>query len=61
MGLWSTPAKVVGIVPRAAWHWGRGNSVVNDPLGEPGCSLLYVGLPFAWGSMDSDLMFFPIL
>ena len=34
--LWSTQAKVEGIVPKAAWHWGRDCSVVNDPLGEPG-------------------------
>jgi len=35
-GLWSIQAKVEGIVPKAAWHWGRDSSVVNDPLGEPG-------------------------
>ena len=35
MGLWSTQAKVEGIVLKAAWHWGSGSSVVNDPLGEP--------------------------
>jgi len=34
---------VKGIVPRAAWHWGSDSSVVNDPLGEPGHSPLYVG------------------
>jgi len=45
---------------RAAWHWGRDSSVVNDPLGEPGCTPLYVGLLSAWGSVDGDLMFFPI-
>jgi len=60
MGLWSTPAKVEGIVPKAAWHWGRDSSVVNDPLGEPGCTLLTVDLPSAWGSVDSDLMIYPI-
>ena len=61
-GLWSTQTKVEGIVPRAAWHWGRKSIVVNDPLGEPGSSQLYVELPSAWGSCDSDdLMFFPIL
>ena len=59
MGLWSTPAKVVGIVPRAAWHWGRDSSVINNPLGEPGHISLYVCLPSAWDSMDSDLMFSP--
>ena len=60
-GALSTQAKVEGIVPRAAWHWGRESSVINDPLGEPGHTPLYVGLPFAWGSMDGDLMSFPIL
>jgi len=55
-GLWSTQAKVEGIMPRAAWHWGRDNSVVNDPLGEPGRTPFYVGLLSAWGS---DLYFSP--
>jgi len=59
-GLWSTQAKVKGIVPKAAWHWGSDNSVINDPLGEPGHTPLYAGLLSAWGSMDCDLMFFPI-
>jgi len=49
---------VEGIVPKAAWRWGRDSSVVNDPLGEPGRTPLYVGLPSAWGSVDGDLMFF---
>ena len=53
-GPWSTQAKVGGIVPKAAWHWGRDSSVIN----EPGCTLLYVGLPSAWGFVDGDLMFF---
>ena len=35
-------------------------SVVNDPLGQPGRTPLYVGLPSAWGSVEGDLMFFPI-
>ena len=63
-GLWSTQAKVEGIVPTAAWHWVhwvRYSSVVNDPLGESGPTPLYAGLPSAWGSVDGDLMFFPIL
>ena len=55
------PSHPKGIVPRAAWHWGRDSSVVNDPLGEPGRTPFYVGLPSAWGSVDGDLMFFPIL
>jgi len=54
MGLWSTEAKVEGIVLKAAWHWGRDCSVLNDPLGEPGCTPLYVGLLSMWGSVDSD-------
>jgi hypothetical protein len=48
-----------GIALKAAWHWGRDSSVVN-PLGEPGCNPLYVGLLSAWGSVDGDLMFFTI-
>jgi hypothetical protein len=38
----------------------RESNVVNDPLGEPRRTPLYVRLPSAWGSVDSDLMFFPI-
>jgi hypothetical protein len=34
--------------------------MLEDPLGEPGRTPLYVGLPSVWGSMDGDLMFFPI-
>jgi len=59
MRLWSTQAKVEGIVMKAARHWGRDSSVINNPLGEPGYTPLYVGLPSAWGSVDGDLMFFP--
>jgi hypothetical protein len=59
-GLWSTQAKVEGTMLKAAWHCGR-DSVVNDPLGEPGRTPLYVGLPSVWGSMDGGLIFFPIL
>jgi len=58
-GLWSTQAKVEGIVLKAAWYWGSDCSVVNDPLEEPGCTPLYVGLPSTWGSMDCDQMFSP--
>jgi len=48
------PLKVEGTVLKAAWHWGSDSSVVNDPLGEPGRTPLYVGLPSAWGSVDDD-------
>jgi hypothetical protein len=55
MGLWSTQAKVGGML-NAAWHWSSDSSVVNEPLGEPGRTPLYVALPSTWGSMDSDRM-----
>jgi hypothetical protein len=32
-GLWSTEAKVWGIVPKAAWYWGGDSSVANNPSG----------------------------
>ena len=32
-GLWSTQAKVEGIVVKAAWLWGSDSSVLNDPWG----------------------------
>jgi len=57
MGFWPTLPKVEGIVPRAVWHWGRDSSVVNDPLGEPGRTPLYVGLLSTWGSVSGDHMF----
>jgi hypothetical protein len=38
---------------------GRNSCVVNDPLGEPGHTQLYVGLPSAWGSVDGDRIFSP--
>ena len=46
---------------KAAWHWGRDCSVLNDPLGESGRTPLYVGLPSTWGSMDGDLISFPFV
>jgi hypothetical protein len=61
MGLWSTQGKVEGTMLRAAWHCGTGSSVVNNPLGEPGGTPLYVGLPSMWGSIDGDLIIFSIL
>jgi hypothetical protein len=58
-GLWSTQAKVEGIVLKAAWQWGRDCSVVNDPLGEPGRTPLYVGLLSTRDSVFGDQMFSP--
>jgi len=60
MGLWSTQAKVEGIMLKAAWNWGSDSSVLNNPLEEPGHTPLYVGLLSTWGSVGSDQMFFPI-
>ena len=59
---WSTQVKVEGML-KAAWHWDCDCSVVNDPLGEPGCTPLYARLPPAWGSVDHEQMFsvFPFL
>jgi hypothetical protein len=44
-GLWSTQAKVEGIMLKAVWHWVSDCGVVNDPLGEPGSTPLYKGVP----------------
>jgi hypothetical protein len=45
------------MVLKAAWHCGSDISAVNDPLGEPGRTPLYVGLPSTWGSMNRDHIF----
>jgi len=58
-GLWSTQAKVEGIVLKAAWQWGSDGSVVNGPLGEPCRTPLYLGVMSAWGSVDGHRMFSP--
>jgi len=50
---------VEDIVPKAAWHWDRESRVLNDPLGEPGRTQFYAGLPSTWGSVDGDQMFSP--
>ena len=59
MGLWSTQAKVEGTMLKAAWQLGS-DSVVNDPLGEPGCTSLYVGLPTLWGFVRLNIHFFTL-
>jgi len=56
-GFWSTQVKVEGIGLKAAWHWGRDCNIVNNPLGEPGRTPLYVGLPYAWSPVEGDRMF----
>jgi len=55
MGFRSTQAKVE--VLKAVWHWCSNSSVVNDPLGQPGRTPLYVGLLSTCGSVDGDHMF----
>ena len=47
------------MVLKAARHCRSEGSVVNDPLGEPGRTSLYVGLPYSWDPMDGDEMFSP--
>jgi len=42
---------------KAAWHRGSDSNVINDPLGEPGHTPLYVGLSSAWGSADVTVHF----
>jgi hypothetical protein len=52
----STAAKVWGIVPKAAWHWGSDSSVQKDPFRAPGSTLSYVCLPPLWGSAGGDCL-----
>jgi hypothetical protein len=44
---------------KAAWHWGRDHSVINDLLGELSHTPLYVGLASTRGSVDGDHTFSP--
>lgn len=55
MGLRSTQAMVECIVLRAVWHWGINSSVINSPLGEAGCTPLYIGLASTQGSVFSPV------
>jgi len=57
MWLWSTQAKVEGIVLKAAWHCGSDSNVVNNPCGESGHTPLCVGLLSTWGFVDGDHIF----
>jgi hypothetical protein len=36
IGLWSTQAKVEGVLLKAAYHWGSNSSVISNHLREPG-------------------------
>jgi hypothetical protein len=53
-GLWFTEAKIWGIAPKAAWHWGSDTGVTHDPFGAPASTQSYVCLPPTWGSAVSD-------
>jgi hypothetical protein len=46
-------------VPRAEWHWGGNSSAVNNLLGAPGSTPLYLCLPHVRGSAGGDY-YFPI-
>ena len=48
-----------GVLLKAAWNWGRNCNVVNNPVGEPGCTPLYVGLLSMRGSEYSEQTFCP--
>jgi hypothetical protein len=54
--LWSTEGMLLGIVPKAVWHWGGDEIVANDPFGAPGSTPSYVCLPHAWGSVDGNCL-----
>jgi hypothetical protein len=47
-------------VLRAAWYWGGESSAVNNPLGAPGSTPLYLCLPLVRGSMGGEY-YFPII
>jgi hypothetical protein len=55
-GLLSTEAKVWGIMPKTAWHWGTDSNVANDPFRAPGSTPSYVCLPHSWGSAGGDCL-----
>jgi hypothetical protein len=57
MGLWSTQAKVEGIVQKAARHRGSDSSVINNPLGEQRRTTMYVGLLSSGGPWTVTLYF----
>jgi len=59
IGLWFTQAKVEGIMLKAAWHWGRDCSVINNSLGEPSHTPLYVVGLRPGGALWTVTMCFP--
>jgi hypothetical protein len=49
-GLWSTEAKVWGIMSRVVWYWGGDSSVANDPFGAPG-STHHISAFYLYGAL----------
>jgi hypothetical protein len=53
-GLWSINPRWKVSCRRLPGSGGTNSSIVHDPLVEPGCTPLYVGLPCTWRSVNSD-------
>ena len=45
------------MVLKAAWNWGSNSSVINDPIGEPDHTPLYVDLLSAWVYIQCPYVF----
>jgi len=60
-GLWSTQAKVEGIVPKAAWHWGRDSSVIMISLGNQATLHYMQALSVRGAPWTATLCFSPYL
>jgi hypothetical protein len=56
IGLWSTEAKMWGIVLKTGWHWGGDSSVANDPFGALGSTPSHTCFPPAWCSAGGDCL-----
>lgn len=56
-GLWSTQLKVKDTRLKVAWNWISDRSIVNDRLGELGCTQPYVGLPSARAPWTVTIIF----
>jgi hypothetical protein len=59
--LWSTQAKVEGIMLKAAWHWGSDSSVVTIPLGNqaaPHCMYAFHPRGALWMVTKCFFLFF---
>jgi hypothetical protein len=56
-GQWSTHTMVSGNMPMAAWYWSGEDDVMDDPLGGPGSTLLYLCRPPLRGATGGDCYF----